>query len=138
MLTKVTTPLTALLLALAAPSIASGWSWPAEGPVLRDFDFGGTEYHEHGHSGIDVGSPTGAPVSAPASGTVSFAGWLPGNGRTTTIRTADGYAVTLTHLGALAVTEGSGVAEGEIVGSVGPSGDLELDVPYVHLGIRRA
>ncbi|HEY6584300.1 MAG TPA: peptidoglycan DD-metalloendopeptidase family protein, partial [Gaiellaceae bacterium] len=108
-----TTTLSIVLFALTAPAVASGWSWPAEGPVLRGFDFGGAEYHEHGHSGIDVGSPAGAAVSAPAAGTVSFAGWLPGNGRTATISTADGYAVTLTHLGALAITEGEELAEGE-------------------------
>src|SRR5262245_19120042 len=138
MLTRKTTALAALVLALAAPGAARAWSWPAEGPVLRGFEFGGSEYHEHGHSGIDIAAPAGSAVLAPASGLVSFAAWLPGNGRTATIKTADGYAVTLTHLGALAVSDGMGVAEGEQVGTIGPSGDIELDVPYLHLGIRRA
>jgi hypothetical protein len=127
-----------VLLALVAPASAAAWSWPADGPVLGGFDFGGPEYHEHGHRGIDVGGDAGAAVRAPAAGQVSFAGWLPRNGRTVTIRTPDGYAVTLLHLGTIMVSAGDGVAETEPVGTIGPSGDVEVDVPYVHLGIRRA
>jgi hypothetical protein len=135
---KTTTAAMVVVAALAAPGPAAAWSWPADGPVLRGFDFGGPEYHEHGHSGIDVGGDAGAAVRAPAAGQVSFAGWLPRNGRTVTIRTPDGYAVTLLHLGTIMVSAGDGVAETETVGTIGPSGDVEVDVPYVHLGIRRA
>src|SRR5688572_26726590 len=97
---KTTTILTLIALGLVAASPAAAWSWPADGPVLRGFEFGGAEYHEHGHSGIDIGGEAGATVRAPAGGSVSFAGWLPGNGRTLTLRTSDGFAVTLLHLGA--------------------------------------
>src|SRR5215218_9475563 len=135
---KATTALILVVLVLVAPASAAAWSWPSDGPVLRGFDFGGSEYHEHGHSGIDVGGAAGAAVRAPAAGQVSFAGWLPRNGRTVTIRTPDGYAVTLLHLGTILASEGDGVAEAEPVGTIGPSGDVEFDVPYVHLGIRRA
>ena len=34
---------------------------------------------------------------------MSFAGTVPTNGKTVTIETADGYSVTLTHLGSIAV-----------------------------------
>src|SRR5215204_469641 len=138
MLTKKTTTLALLAACLLCPSSAAAWTWPADGPVLRPFDFGGAEYHERGHSGIDVGGIPGSVVKAPAPGQVSFAGWLPSHGRTVTIRTEDGFAVTLLHLGSFVVNAGDGVAEGEAVGTIGPSGDPELDVPYVHLGIRRA
>src|SRR6185436_7805106 len=43
---------------------------------------------------------------------------------------------TLTHLGSTAVRKGATLAEGDAVGVVGPSGDAEVEVPYVHLGIR--
>src|SRR5918994_7788385 len=139
MLTSRTTAAAMVVVAaLVAPGPAAAWSWPADGPVLRGFGFGGPQYHEHGHSGIDVGGDAGAAVRAPAAGQVSFAGWLPRNGRTVTIRTPDGYAVTLLHLGTILASEGDGVAEAEPVGTIGPSGDVEFDVPYVHLGIRRA
>jgi pyruvate/2-oxoglutarate dehydrogenase complex dihydrolipoamide acyltransferase (E2) component len=53
-----------------------------------------------------------------------------------TIETADGYSVTLTHLGTIAVAKGATVAEEQAVGTIGPSGTPEVDGPYVHLGIR--
>src|SRR5918995_6509206 len=139
MLTKKTTAiLTLIAIGLIMPPPGAAWSWPVDGPVLRGFEFGGPVYHESGHSGIDIGSEAGSAVRTPAGGRVSFAGWLPGNGRTLTIRTSDGFAVTLLHLGTIAVSAEDGVAEGEVVGTIGPSGDAEFDVPYVHLGIRRA
>jgi len=115
---------------------AHAWTWPVEGPVLRPFVFGDDPYAAGQHRGIDIGAPTGTNVSAPASGTVSFAGTVPHGGRTVTIQTADGFSVTLVHLGSYSVGRGASVAEGAVVGTVGPSGDAELSVPYVYLGVR--
>ena len=77
------------------------------------------------------------PWSRPPPGTVSFAGSVPTNGKSVTIETADGYSVTLTHLGSIGVAKGATVAEQDAVGTVGPSGTPEEAGPYVHLGIRR-
>jgi hypothetical protein len=115
---------------------ALAWTWPVDGPVLRPFVLGDDPYAAGQHRGIDVGGAAGAPVRAAAGGIVSFAGTVPGGGRTVTIQTADGYSVTLVHLGSFTVARGSLVAEGDIVGSVGPSGEPELAEPYVHLGVR--
>jgi hypothetical protein len=120
----------------AAP--ASAWTWPVEGPVMQQFSFGGDPYAGGQHRGIDVGAASNAPVRAPAAGLVSFAGSVPGGGLTVTIRTDDGYAVTLVHLGTVAVGRGQQVLEGDVVGAVGPSGEAEQASPYVHLGIRVA
>lgn len=126
-----------VFVALAWTPAAYAWSWPAQGPVLRPFSFDPSHPYVAGqHRGIDVGAPAGANVVAPADGTVTFAGSVPTSGTSLTILTADGYAVTLTHLGTLAVERGASVAEGDVVGAVGPSGTPELDVPYVHLGVR--
>jgi hypothetical protein len=115
---------------------ALAWTWPVDGPVLRPFILGDDPYAAGQHRGIDIGAPTGTTVRAPASGTVSFAGTVPGGGRTVTIRTTDGYSVTLVHLGTIGAARGADVAEGASVGTVGPSGEAELPDPYVHLGIR--
>src|SRR5215212_8428068 len=64
MLTRKTTTVVLLALALASPASARAWTWPADGPVLRGFDFGGEQYREHGHTGIDVGAAAGAVVVA--------------------------------------------------------------------------
>jgi hypothetical protein len=124
--------------ALVAPASAHGWTWPVQGPVLRTFSFGSDPYAAGLHRGIDVGAPVGGPVVAPASGIVSFAGTVPGGGKTLSVETPDGYSVTLLHLGSLSVQGRAEVTEGDVVGSVGSSGTPELGVPYVHLGVRRA
>jgi Peptidase family M23 len=118
----------------APPALA--WTWPADGPVLRPFVLGDDPYAAAQHRGVDIASPSGGPVRAPASGVVSFAGTVPGGGRTVTIQTAGGYSVTLVHLGAIGVGRGQELAEGAGVGSAGPSGDAEHAEPYVHLGVR--
>ena len=128
--------LPALLALQVGVSPALAWTWPAEGPVLQTFRLGADPYEGGQHRGVDVGGSAGTPVMAPAGGTVSFAGTVPGGGLVVTIQTADGYSVTLVHLGTVRIERGAVVGEGEVVGSVGPSGTAELPVPYVHLGIR--
>ncbi len=117
---------------------ALAWTWPVDGPVLQPFSLSEDSYAAGDHRGVDVGTPSGAPVRAPAGGTVTFAGTVPGGGRTVTIGTADGYSVTLLHLGSITTAESAGVAEGEPVGTAGMSGEAEQGQPYVHFGIRLA
>ena len=115
---------------------ASAWTWPVDGPVVRPFALGDNVYASGQHRGIDIGAVAGAPVRAAAGGQVTFAGTVPRYGKTLTIHTADGYAVTLLHLGSLATVRGAMVAEGETVASVGTAGDAQHPDPYVYLGIR--
>ncbi len=127
-----------MLLFLAWTPVAHAWSWPVQGPVLQPFSYDEAHPYASGqHRGIDIGADAaGEGVVAPATGTVSFAGIVPTNGKSVTIETPDGYSVTLTHLGSILVAKGATVAEGAAVGTIGPSGTPELDEPYVHLGIR--
>ncbi|HXV57265.1 MAG TPA: M23 family metallopeptidase [Gaiellaceae bacterium] len=126
-----------VLIALQAgvpPALA--WTWPVSGPVLRPFNLGDDPYAGGQHRGVDLAATLGAPVRAPAAGTVSFAGSVPGGGLTVTVRTPDGYSVTLLHLGAVGVSLGATVAEGQPLGEAGASGAAEHERPYVHLGVR--
>jgi hypothetical protein len=123
---------------ICAPT-AGAWTWPTDGEVLQPFVFDTAHPYAGGeHRGIDVAGPAGAAVLAPRAGTVTFAGTVPGSGLSLTIATDDGYAVTLTHLGALSVARGATVAEGAPVGRLGSGGDGEHAQPYVHLGVRIA
>ncbi len=85
-----------------------------QGPVLQGFSYDEAHPYAAGqHRGIDIGADAeGETVVAPAAGTVSFAGTVPTNGKSVTIETADGYSVTLTHLGSIGVTKGASVSEG--------------------------
>jgi peptidase M23-like protein len=115
---------------------ALAWTWPVDGPVVRPFKLGDDPYAGGQHRGIDIGAPLGTSVRAPAGGTISFAGTVPTSGKSVTIQTPAGYSVTLVQLGTIGVTRGAGVAEGAVVGTVGPSGDPGAAPPHVHLGVR--
>jgi hypothetical protein len=123
---------------LAWAPAAYAWSRPVEGPVLQPFVYDEAHPYAAGqHRGIDIGADAaGEVVVAPSAGTISFAGSVAANGKSVTIETADGYSVTLTHLGSYVVSKGETVAERDEIGTVGPSGTPEVDGPYVHLGIR--
>lgn len=127
-----------VVLFLVWTPVASAWSWPLHGPVVRAFSYDEAQpYAADQHRGIDIGAgAAGETVEAPAAGTITFAGTVPTNGQSVTIGTADGYSITLTHLGSIAVAKGESVAERDPVGTIGPSGTPELAGPYVHLGIR--
>jgi hypothetical protein len=127
-----------VLVLLAWAPAAYAWSWPVQGPVLQPFAYDESHPYVSGqHRGIDIGADAaGEQVVAPAAGIVSFAGSVPTNGECVAIETIDGYTVTLTHLGAILVAKSASVAEGQAVGTIGPSGTPEFDRPYVHLGIR--
>src|SRR5512133_2849242 len=126
-----------LVFVLALPGRAAAWTWPAGGAILRTFSFDRAHPYAAGQRrGIDIGGSAGGDVVAPSGGVVSFSGTTPGNGLTLSIRTGDGDTVSLTHLGSLALHTGATVDESAPVGTIGPSGTPELDVPYVHLGIR--
>src|SRR5437879_3053890 len=131
--------LAAVLAALLLAPTGQAWTWPAAGAVLQPFLFDPAHPYAAGqHRGIAIGGDPGAAVLAPAAGTVSFAGTVPSSGKSVTITTADGYAVTLTHLGSITGVRGATVAEGAAVGTIGPTGDPEVPQPYVHLGVRIA
>ena len=76
------------------------------------------------HYGVDYGAPTGTPVRATGSGTVAFAGWDGGGGRTVKVRHPNGYLTAYLHLSRFAagVRRGRRVAQGDTVGYVGSTG----------------
>ena len=136
MLPRLRTGALAVLAFLALAPAARAWTWPASGAVLRPFSLGDDPYLGGQHRGIDLAGKEAEPVLAPRSGTVAFAGSLPMSGLTVTLRTDDGYSVTLVHLGSVAVKRNAMVDEGDPVGTLGSSGDAEWAGPYVHLGLR--
>lgn len=125
----------AVIVALVAAPSGWSWTWPVGGELLRPYSLGPDPYAAGQHRGVDVAGTVDEPVRAPGSGTVSFAGVVPGSGRTVTIQVG-GYAVSLTHLGTISTSKGATVVEGAEIGTAGQSGDPEWPQPYVHLGIR--
>jgi hypothetical protein len=105
-----------LLVALAAVPAARAWTWPTDGQMLQPFSFDPASPYAAGqHRGIDLAGSVGEAVHAPRAGVVSFAGTVPGSGKSVTIETADGWSVTLTHLGTLSVKQDASVGEGDVI-----------------------
>lgn len=110
------------------PRITSRFSRSRMHPVLK---------YARAHNGVDYGAPTGAPVVSVSHGTVSFAGWTNGGGRTVRVRHTSGYESEYMHLSAIAsgITPGTRVGQGDLLGLVGQTG--LASGPHLHYGLRR-
>jgi murein DD-endopeptidase MepM/ murein hydrolase activator NlpD len=95
------------------PVVTSEFSTARLHPVLRDV---------RPHLGVDYRAPTGAPVVAVADGIVVSAQTSGGAGRMVHLRHANGFETEYLHLSTIAVTAGSHVHQGQLLGQVGSSG----------------
>ncbi|QEH79584.1 peptidoglycan DD-metalloendopeptidase family protein [Sphingomonas sp. C8-2] len=90
------------------------------------------------HDAIDIMAPRGTPVIAAAAGTVEklFDSRL--GGRTVYIRRPGGQWIDYyAHLDGYApgLAEGKRVAQGEMIGTVGSTGDASPEAPHLHYAI---
>jgi murein DD-endopeptidase MepM/ murein hydrolase activator NlpD len=74
------------------------------------------------HQGIDFGAPYGSPVRAVTDGFVVSAGPHGGNGNMIKLNHAGGLATSYSHLSRIAVSSGTRVLQGEVIGYVGSTG----------------
>jgi murein DD-endopeptidase MepM/ murein hydrolase activator NlpD len=98
------------------------------------------------HDGIDIYADRGTPVVAPFDGVVidpsrRWDPWIRERyGKTAAIRSGEalteGYIALLTHLEAVYVEPGQRVHRGEVVGTVGDSGNAEGGRPHLHFELR--
>ncbi|MDO4289319.1 MAG: peptidoglycan DD-metalloendopeptidase family protein [Eubacterium sp.] len=82
------------------------------------------------HGGIDIGAPQGAVVIAAAAGRVTQSGVNGGYGNSVTIDHG-GVTTLYAHLSAIAAVSGQQVAQGEVIGWVGSTGNSTG--PHLHL-----
>lgn len=77
------------------------------------------------HKGIDFGAPYGTPIYAAGAGIVEEAGFHNGYGRYVRIRHNNRLSTAYAHMSRFGrgITRGSRVAQGEIIGYVGSSGE---------------
>jgi murein DD-endopeptidase MepM/ murein hydrolase activator NlpD len=97
---------------------SSGLIWPVSGPVTSPFGYRWGRLH----AGIDIGVPYGTPIHAAASGTVVLAGWNGGYGNYTCIDHGGGLATCYAHQSSFAVSTGTQVSQGQVIGYVGNTG----------------
>jgi murein DD-endopeptidase MepM/ murein hydrolase activator NlpD len=102
--------------------------------------FGVRRHPRHGtkefHHGIDIKAKFGDDVLASAPGTVIFAGRQSGYGMVVIIDHGSRFCTVSAHLSSISVREGSRVAGGDVVGTVGRSGNATGT--HLHFEIRIA
>jgi murein DD-endopeptidase MepM/ murein hydrolase activator NlpD len=88
----------------------------------------------HCHTGLDFAAPTGTPIHAIAPGVVTEVGYAGSYGNRTIETLADGTELWYAHQTAYAVTTGEQVRAGDVIGSVGSTGNTTG--PHVHIEVR--
>ena len=90
----------------------------------------------HVHEGTDVFAERGTPVLAPTAGTVRTSNGSIG-GLAVRVTQPDGTFWYLSHLDAIAdgIEDGVQVAAGQVVGTVGDSGNAKGGAPHVHVEV---
>jgi murein DD-endopeptidase MepM/ murein hydrolase activator NlpD len=103
--------------------ITSPFGWRIH-PIFRTREF---------HSGIDIGAPSGRNIVASDGGTVLWADWLGGYGRTVIISHGN-FSTLYAHASTLLVEEGDRVTQGQVIARVGSTG--HSTGPHLHFEVR--
>ena len=101
-----------------------GMTQPVPGPISSSY---GLRMHPilgyaRMHRGLDFRGGYGTPIVAVADGTVSGAGWAGGYGNQVRLSHAGGLATSYSHMSRIAVSPGSRVRLGQVIGYIGSTG----------------
>ncbi len=88
----------------------------------------------HCHTGLDFAAPSGSPIRAVAGGVVTEVGYSGAYGNRTIVTLEDGTELWYCHQTAYAVSTGQEVRAGEVIGSVGSTGNTTG--AHLHLEVR--
>lgn len=86
------------------------------------------------HAGVDLAAPIGTAVRAVACGTITRAGTQSGYGTILCIRHTTAFVTCYAHLSSMAVSKGTVVAQGQLIGRVGMTG--RTSGPHLHFETR--
>ncbi|WP_088324636.1 M23 family metallopeptidase [Polaribacter tangerinus] len=98
---------------------------PLSGTISQDFDSSAK------HFAVDIVAKTGTPIKAVADGTVIFAGWSAETGYTILLKHTNNFISVYKHNGNLLKQQGDLVKSGEVIASVGSTGELTTG-PHLH------
>nr|WP_298990263.1 M23 family metallopeptidase [uncultured Polaribacter sp.] len=104
---------------------------PLKGTVSQDFDA------KAKHLAIDIVAPKNTPVKAAADGTVIFSGWTTETGYVIILKHKEDYITVYKHNGNLLKEQGDFVKSGEVIASVGSTGELTTG-PHLHFELWKA
>jgi murein DD-endopeptidase MepM/ murein hydrolase activator NlpD len=119
---------------IAKPSgFAGAFGWPLAGNVVSRF---GSKGGGQVNDGLNIAAALGTNVAAAGDGVVVYAGnEIAVFGGLVMIDHGDGWMTAYGHLGQLAVTRGTKVKRGHLLGSVGDTG--YVSTPQLHFEIRK-
>mgnify|MGYP002402711987 CR=1 FL=1 len=124
---------------------SGGLQWPVTGPLMQAFGpspyrfepaitYNGVRY-AHFHTGIDIGAPNLSPIRAAADGQVIVVGYSAyGYGNYIVLAHNAHLATLYAHLSRTAVTQGTVVKEGQVIGYEGSTGNSTG--PHLHFEVR--
>ena len=98
---------------------------PLAGNISQDFDANSK------HFAVDIVAKTGTPIKAASDGTVIFSGWSAETGYTILLKHNKDYISVYKHNGNLLKQQGDFVKSGEVIASVGSTGELSTG-PHLH------
>lgn len=98
---------------------------PVSGSISQDFDA------KTKHLAVDITAKQNAPVKATADGTVIFSGWTTETGYVIILKHPYNYVSVYKHNGNLLKQQGDFVKSGEVIASVGSTGELTTG-PHLH------
>lgn len=98
---------------------------PITGNITQDFNA------NNKHFAIDIVAVTGTPIKVIEDGTVIFSEWTTETGYVIIIEHLNGFISVYKHNGALLKQQGGFVKSGEVIASVGSTGELTTG-PHLH------
>ena len=119
---------------IAKPTgFAGTFGWPLAGNVVSRF---GSKGGGQVNDGVDIAAALGTNVASAGDGVVVYAGnEIAVFGGLVIIDHGDGWMTAYGHLGKLAVTRGTTIKRGHLLGSVGDTG--YVSTPQLHFEIRK-
>lgn len=98
---------------------------PLSGSVSQGYDF------DQKHYAVDIAALANSPIKAVADGTVIFSEWTSDTGHVIIIEHSDNLISAYKHCGSLSKSQGDLVKAGEVIASVGNTGELTTG-PHLH------
>lgn len=98
---------------------------PLSGEISMNYDL------QRKHYAVDVVAPQDTPIKAVANGTVIFAEWTADTGYVIILEHEGGLLSVYKHNGSLAKSQGDVVRSGEVIASVGNTGEFSTG-PHLH------
>jgi len=103
---------------------------PVKGNITASFD------SNEKHYGVDVAVPKDTPVKSASSGTVIFAEWTAETGHVIIIKHNNSLLTVYKHNASLTRQQGEQVRAGEVIATVGSTGELSTG-PHLHFELWR-